>query len=287
MQSVEQIRAHIEQRLAQTVVQPFPSPHFVVEQIFPDDVFQDILRLNPFKEKEGREWIAASELKSRRQDTPYHLRKQIDLENGLADAPVDVRSFWNMVAEALVGDDWFAKQVYKTYTPFFEIRFGEAVLQPDFFDGLRHMLIVQRHDRGYSIGPHTDSPHRVFTCIFAFAEGPGFERFGTQFVRPKDPLVRCYGDLHHRPEDFEVARVADYAPNRLVVFFKTRQSFHSVREIDQDIPGDRYGMQLGYYEPKQGLFRDLSRPDLMADKTGKPLLELKLLGKTLQVTNSD
>ena len=147
-------------------------------------------------------------------------------------------------------------------------------------------MFVQRHEAGYHIGPHTDAPHRVFTCIFAFADGPGYEAHGTQFVRPSDQLVRCWGDLHHEHHDFEVATVAKYVPNNFVVFFKTRHSFHSVARISQELPNQRYGMQLAYYEPKQGVFRELSRPELMEDRTAKPLLKLRAFGRTLQISRS-
>ncbi|MDB4956609.1 MAG: methyltransferase FkbM family, partial [Myxococcales bacterium] len=130
------------------------------------------------------------------------------------------------------------------------------------------------------------APHRVFTCIFAFADQPGYDEYGTQFVRPRDPRARCWGDLHHDEANFEVATVAKYVPNSFVVFFKTRQSFHSVKELHQELPNQRYGMQLGYYEPHGGLFRDLSRPDLMEDRTTKPIVKFTAFGRTLQINRS-
>jgi hypothetical protein len=123
----------------------------------------------------------------------------------------------------------------------------------------------------------------VFTCIFAFADQPGYGELGTQFVRPRDRRARCWGDLHHDHADFEVATVAKYVPNNFVVFFKTRQSFHSVKQLAGEVPNQRYGMQLAYYEPQDGVFRELSRPDLMQDRTQKPILKLRAFGRTLQI----
>lgn len=282
MESVIKIRDHIAKRLLESKIDHDPSPHFMVSDIFPDEVYQDILRLNPFQEQAGQEWQTKAQSAIKRQGTPFHLRKQIALERAQFENR-DVAVLYDTIVTALVGDNWFARQVQAKYPEFFDIRFGVSARDQDFFSGLRRMLIVQRHDRDYEIGPHTDSPHRVFTAIFAFAQGPGFEQYGTQFDRPVDRALCCSGDLHHRFDDFETVKVADYAPNRLVVFFKTRHSFHSVRRIDTDIPGDRFGMQLGYYETGRGLFHDISRPDIMVDRTAKPLLKLSLFGKTLQI----
>lgn len=286
MISSTELRDHLDAKFEGRTVTPFPSPHLIIENFFPDEVYEQILEFNPFKSTDGRKWISESEAAKRRQSTPYYLRKQVDLENGEFEGSPEARAFWKVISDALLKDHWLANRLYKTYPAYFEIRFGEAVLEKDFFGQLRHGMFVQRHEAGYEIGPHTDSPHRVFTCIFAFADQPGNEQYGTQFVRPKDPRVRCWGDLHHEDRDFEVATLAKYARNSFVVFFKTRQSFHSVKKLDHELPNQRYGMQLGYYEPARGLFRDLSRPDLMEDRTAKPLLKLSAFGRTLQINRS-
>jgi hypothetical protein len=282
MTSIVELREHIAGKFAQRTIEPFPSPHLIVNDFFPQDVYQQILAHNPFADNRGREWISSSEMRKRRQSTPYDRRKQVDLKADFV-APPDSRAFWQTLSDALLGDHWFANLIRNTYPAYFELRFGEAILDAGFWSELRHTMFVQRHEAGYHIGPHTDTPHRVFTCIWAFADQQGHEEFGTQFVRPKDRRVRCWGDLHHEHGDFEVATIAKYIPNNFVVFFKTRQSFHSVKLINQELPNQRYGMQIAYYEPYTGIFRDLSRPELMQDRTQKPLLKVRAIGRTLQI----
>ena len=111
----------------------------------------------------------------------------------------------------------------------------------------------------------------MFTCIFAFAPDAKHEEYRTQFMHPRDRLARCWGDLHHKEADFEVATVAKYRPNN---FVETRQLLHSVKRIDEELPNQRYGMRLAYYEPRHGLFHELTRPDIMADRTTKPVLNV-------------
>jgi len=284
--SVVDLRAHIAGKFEGKTVTPFPSPHLIISDFLPQEVFDQIQRFNPFMSgrNRGKEMIDSQMMKKKRQDTPYDRRKQIDIEKDDINLDAEGERFWAMLGEAFMGDDWFAKLVYKLYPPYFDLRFGECVLEPQFFSRLRRKLVVQRHDAGFRIGPHTDAPHRVFTAIFTFATRPGFEEYGTEFVRPRDPLVRCWGDLHHRAEDFDVVKVAKYSPNSFLVFFKTRQSFHSVKTLIADIPNDRYGAQLAYYEPSGGIFRDLSRPDLMENRTQAPIFKFDAFGRSLQLT---
>ena len=106
-------------------------------------------------------------------------------------------------------------------------------------------MVVQRHDPGFHIGTaHRRTPSRVHR-IFAWAERPDSRTYGTEFRAPRDPHVRCWGDLHHDREGFDVATVANYSPNSFLVFFKTRHSFHAVEAVVAGIPNDRYGAAAG------------------------------------------
>ena len=70
----------------------------------------------------------------------------------------------------IFGDSSFPKLVSTEFPEYFAIRYGELAQRDDFFDRYRREFFLQRHERGYYIGPHTDIPSRVFTCIFSFAD---------------------------------------------------------------------------------------------------------------------
>lgn len=269
-EGVRQIRNHIEAKFSQAQIDPSPFPHLLIENFFPDDVFASILTLNPFQQMEGEEWIKrkASEDPIRVNSTPYYRRRQINLSQGLADLPSEAyREFWQTLRDCFMGSDhWFENLIIQKYKAYFEIRFGDLLKQPDFCDKFKTEFFLQRHRPGYYIGPHTDVPTRVFTCIFSFADREGFEEYGTQICAPKNPMQRCWGNKHHSWDGFDVVKVSPYKPNNFFLFFKTRQSFHAVKTIDTDIPNERYGMQFQFYEPATGLFEDLSTPDLMQAK---------------------
>lgn len=258
------IREHIERKMAAAVLQDSPFPHLVIEDFFPKDTYDDIQRYNLFKHNRGEEWLSRSASANVSSRTPYHTRKQINFHK---DAPIEgsaeALAFWKTIRDCFLSDDWFESLILAKYAEFFKIRFGDIIKDADFFSLFRRELFLQRHEPGYNIGPHTDIPTRVFTCIFSFAERDGFEEYGTELLRHKDRLARCWGQDHYPPDDFVIAKVAPYKPNNFLLFFKTRQSFHSVKAITEDVPNQRYGMQYQLYEPVGGIFRDLSAPDLL------------------------
>lgn len=269
-EGIRQIREHIEGKFRQAQLKTSPFPHLLIENFFPQTIFSSILTLNPFQQIEGEEWIKrkASEDPKRVNSTPYYRRRQINLGRSVSGLPsATYREFWQMLTDCFMGPDhWFENLIIQKYKAYFEIRFGDLLKQPNFCDQFQTEFFLQRHRPGYYIGPHTDVPTRVFTCIFSFAEQEGFEEYGTQICAPKNPMHRCWGNKHHPWEDFDVVKVAPYKPNNFFLFFKTRQSFHAVKPIDIDIPNERYGMQFQFYEPTAGLFEDLSSPDLMQTK---------------------
>jgi hypothetical protein len=277
---MQYIRDHIASKMDVAQLEMSPCPHLVIENFFPDDVFHKLLKYNPFKGNSGVEWLRKEESKKWTSRTPYHARKQINFhENDRFDAPEDQQAFWNELKDCFLADDWFPQLVIDKFPVYFDIRFGDIAREPDFIALLRREMFLQRHEPGFYIGPHTDIPTRIFTCIFSLAEREGFEEYGTVFLEPKEKMTRCWGNDHYSPDDFETKKIAPYKPNNFLLFFKTRQSFHQVPSITPDVPNDRYGMQFQFYEPKGGLFRDLSVPDLMEivhRNPGQQTLKMKI-----------
>jgi hypothetical protein len=267
---IEEMRNHIELKISEVEVQPYPFPHLIIENFFPDEIFTKIIEYNPFKRNLGREWIGKKESTSMKTSTPYYARKQINFHShDEFAADEEERKFWEQIKRCFLSEQWFERLIFNKYKEYFVIRFGELVESEDFFDLFKKEFFLQRHEPGYYIGPHTDIPTRVFTCIFSFADRDGFEEYGTQLCVHKDRMVRCWGNNHYSPDDFIVQKVAPYKPNNFLLFFKTRQSFHAVKAIDDSVPNQRYGMQFQFYEPQKGLLTDLSEPDLLVMKHDK------------------
>jgi hypothetical protein len=254
------LREHIEAKISGSELAFWPFPHVIIKDFFPADVYEEIIKRNLFRKNRGKEWFTKEELLKRKSSSPYDHRLQINFhEKSNYDANDEDREFWGMLTETFLEGNWFPKLVITKFPEYFAIRYGELAQRKDFVDRFRREFFLQRHEPGYYIGPHTDIPSRVFTCIFSFADRPGFERLGTLLMRHKDPMVRCTGYQHYTNwEDFEVVKNAEYRPNNFLLFFKTPHSFHAVKTITEGVPNQRYGMQFQFYEPKEGLFRFLT-----------------------------
>ena len=50
--TVSQIRKHIELKIAQANLNPYPFPHLIIENFFPEAVFSQILEYNPFQKNQ-------------------------------------------------------------------------------------------------------------------------------------------------------------------------------------------------------------------------------------------
>jgi hypothetical protein len=253
----------------------FPFPHLIINRFFPEKVYEQILKYNLFLRNPGHPWMSKTMMALKKSRTPYDHRMQINFhkKDQTYEATPEAREFWENIRSTFLDDDWFPQIVYAKFPTYFDIRFGDVAPNGELWTRLRKELFLQRHEPNYNIGPHTDIATRVFTCIFSFADRVGFEEYGTQLLKHRDAFARCWGDAHYGFEDFRVERTAEYSPNNFLLFFKTRQSFHAVKTITDDVPNQRYGMQFQCYEPRGGVFRDLSRPDIMVDnhatRTGK------------------
>ena len=102
-------------------------------------------------------------------------------------------------------------------------RLGEARFHPEF------QLVRDFTD--YSLGPHTDSPHKVVVLLFYLPRAAEREALGTSLYVPRDPAFRCDGSRHHPRDRFLRVATLPYRPNSMVAFFKSARSFHGVEPV--------------------------------------------------------
>jgi len=259
---VDECRAWIDARLAATPIEYYPLPHVIVSDFFPDDVYREILANDPFQLIEGREWMSRDAAATLNSATPYWLRKQVKLPEETSQMPVPEQSqFWQRLSEVFLADRWFQDRIVRKFPDYFSLRYGPLVAEDDFAWFFRAEMFLQRHEPNFSLGPHTDIPIRVATCIFSFAEDERFADYGTDFCVPLDRVVRCSGRGHHSSDDFRTVKTAPYRPNNFVLFLKTNHSFHCVKPMPPGIPRGRYGMQYQLWEnDATGVLRDITAP---------------------------
>lgn len=106
---------------------------------------------------------------------------------------------------------------------------GAIVNQP-----VKMTFEFSRLERGSFVPPHTDDPKKLVSLMLYFPDPKWLEKYGggTDFYRPKSPAIENNWDNRRVAfEDLISFESAPFAPNRLVVFLKSRNSYHAVRPI--------------------------------------------------------
>jgi hypothetical protein len=219
------VEHHVLARIEAAEVQSEPFPHCVVDGIFPEDFYEEIVDRWPERDR----FVPISET-GRASGATYAKRLVIPFEEReLERLDPEQRTFWSQT----VGS-WLLHE-----------RFGRALLAK-FHDALAERLareggafradaLLVSDQTSYAIGPHTDTPKRLVSLLFYLPEDATFKRFGTSFYVPKDRRFRCAGGPHYDPRSFQLVRTVEFLPNRLVLFPKTDRSFHGVEPVD--LPG--------------------------------------------------
>lgn len=206
--SLSQIDAslHLQYKIANADVKTWPYNHFFIENVFPDNFYEDILDALPPSDKyeTGK--------------SNYHGRKFADpAESGLFDF--------------MMTED-FTKTVVLTFLPEFQKRFPDGHFRP------QTELRLVMDGENYSIGPHTDAAWKVVSLLFYLPPFNTCSDLGTSIFVPKDPNFRCTGGPHYKFEDFSKVFTAPFLPNTCFGFFKTDRTFHGVEPIPRPVRRD-------------------------------------------------
>lgn len=217
MSRLPDVEGHVLYALRNAQVKEWPFPHFYVEEVFPEDFYQTMVRelvgKADYKEVQGK----------------YHGR--------------------TFAAQScLPGLEWmagerFLREVCAIFARHVKERFEGRN------SGIYGDVRLIRDCKGYFIGPHTDAQWKVVSLLFYMAVDGWFQEHGTSVYLPKDRSFRCKGGPHHKFEAFDLIHTAPYLPNSCFGFFKTDNSFHGVEPIDADFRRDV--LLYNVYESRQ------------------------------------
>ncbi len=218
---------HALRRMHDTPLQSDPFPHKIVDNVFPQEYFDEMRKQFPPVDS----MISLGET-GRVPQGAYAERLCVLLEpDGMARIPEPQRSFWMGLAQWLFHPH-FINRVSEIFWTHSENRFACCRTHDNHVrvrgDGL---LVSDRTN--YAIGPHTDAPHRLITFLFYMPGDESLRALGTSIYRPKDPGFVCSSGTHYPFDQFERVSTAEFLPNRLFVFAKNERSFHGVEPIAQ------------------------------------------------------
>jgi hypothetical protein len=222
-----EIEHRVMYRIANAPVRNWPFPHLLVEDVFPADFYARLL--NALPPLESYRSIADAGRVAQATPDAYRQRHTIDLTRPEPERfPPAQREFWTGLLGWLVGERFtmFALQQFGALVGArFGDRLGDARFHPEF------QLIRDFTD--YSLGPHTDSPHKVVVLLFYLPRTAEREALGTSLYVPREPAFRCDGTRHHAREQFLRVATLPYRPNSMMAFFKSARSFHGVERVNE------------------------------------------------------
>jgi len=218
--------SHSIQRIGKTPLKTDPFPHLFIEQIFPDEFYQEILESLP--------------------DPSYYLPSQSNVQtwgfslddDNIDRLPFGHMLFWKRFCHLLCSDAWMIA-VLEKFQPHLKGSFQESIEKKHLYP----IVQIDQSKPGYSIGPHTDHPAKVATFLFYLPSSQAQGHLGTALYRPKKGGFTCRG-LHRYPfEDFEKVGKAPFIANAAFGFLKTEDSFHGVEVVG---PGEKERNLISY-----------------------------------------
>lgn len=154
-----------------------PFQHYYLDSVFPDEVYQELLRTIPPLSPHSKSTAEISEL----------------------------------------GGVWSEAAITKEVGDAISGILGTAT------GSYRSRLV--RDPPGYSLGPHTDDPNKVWAFVY-YLSGEN----GTTLFAPKKHGFKHDGKAHLDFKDFDVVKRCEFKPNSMVGFARTDTSFHGVEK---------------------------------------------------------
>lgn len=224
------VEEHVLYQIANAPMREHPYAHIYVEDVFPED-FYAAMRAH---------WPSSSALVSladtgRVPKGAYPERFVLPFtQEELTKLDERHRAFWFSFG------DWFlSRRFMNTIIGKFERhvhqRFGDEMYE----NGYSVDALIVRDLTNYSIGPHTDAPHRLLSMLFYCPDDDRRAHLGTSIYVPREPGFRCEGGPHYPHDRFTCVRTMGYRRNTLFAFIKNDYSFHGVGRIDdKDVQRD-------------------------------------------------
>ena len=216
--------AFLIERLRRARVEADPFSHYYLENVLPEDYYQQLLNHLPGSDV-YENLYEVTDLKL----DHFRHRYQRDLNDGWTSAlPPQLRTFWNSFNEWFLGPA-LAQAVLESFAEPLRSRIGAKHSWPEV--SVEAQFI--RHRAGYFLGPHSDLCTKLVVILLYLAPDSRAERLGTSLYRPKQAGFSCPDSKHYPFEDFVRVKTAPYRPNSLLAFVRSDISFHGLEPLTE------------------------------------------------------
>lgn len=210
-------------------VEGLPYWYLEIENIWPDDFYQQILNNIPQDKSIYRP--LSSKYKDR---FKYELGYGENCDKPLAkleNMSGEQKSFWKSFQQHFVVDNQFTESVLNKYKEY---------IHWDSLHDYKQNCRLSKDLKGYSIGVHSDRRNKVFSALFYtpknYNESMKYE-WGTQILKPKKNNHQHNSEIHSAyntdgtHNEFELYKWIECKPNSFFSWVVTQQSYHGVPPI--------------------------------------------------------
>jgi len=240
----EHVVSHFMERLDQVTCQEKPFSHFFVEGVFPDAVYEELLRQMP-----DPSYYNPLSLRKHAREDGTSTRDVFALDDRyLSKLSGPQRSFWEGISDALRSVE-LQRKIFHMLDRELMRRFRTDRAGLDRIVAYAKPALI-RDLSGYEIKPHPDTRSKIVTMLIYLPADHSQAKLGTSLYRrawlPGKGRVFCRNGL------FEKFKRFPFRPNSAGAFAVTRNSWHG-RETVPDGYGERHTLAHIYYrDPDKG-----------------------------------
>jgi hypothetical protein len=236
---------HMLGAVAAVAVEREPFPHFIVEGLFPHDLYQEMLAALP----DARLYEAFSYRKHANEGVSNRGRFGLEAQ-ALNQLLGRQRSLWLGVRDAL-GSPELKRAVFGRLADGLAYRLGIEPREAAEWPGYPKPELF-RETQGYTIKPHPDTRRKLVTMQIALPADEAQRDLGTEFYRRSyNPLA-----LLREPRGFEVCKRAPFLPNAAYAFVVLntlrRKSWHGRTTLDATAGVRNSILNIWYANPEDG-----------------------------------
>lgn len=222
-----------------------PYPHSVIDNVFPNDFYKQIISNLPNDEKYSqindktynnrlRIWLGHEKMNE--------LCKCNQCESGKNDYKIRKEQFWKEFLNWFMSEDMMNRWI-KKYEKYIKKKL------PNYNKYKFHMNAVLNRDFiNYQIGPHCDSKNKIITMLLYLPETDIYLKWGTSINTPKKTLdIKKLKNGYHDFKLFNEFKTIDFLPNRLFDFGVNKKSWHSVKPIKENFIRNSLQMNICYF----------------------------------------
>jgi hypothetical protein len=215
--------AHFKNQISQTELNLDPFPYVYVKDVFPTELYQQILDHIP----ENNKLKTLHEL-GRVTANYSEKRKAMPLDTQGVSVLNKTRShkLWLSISDWIASPE-FQDVITQKFRSFLSSRFQDQ--KPK----LSTSSFFISDQVGYELGPHTDAAWKVITLLFYLPSDNSLSHLGTSVYKHINPDFECTGESHYNRSEFKLCKTCEFLPNTMFGFFRTSTSFHGVEPLVQ------------------------------------------------------